>query len=395
MQTYLNEIKKRLSSELQNSDLSFDKSVFDMTVELYARFATDLSRNEFEECNDRLLLYYRLILETISDEILIGPLALALGCSEGRPEGFGVVLVGAYELLMRKKKRAKLCYTAENMDAVRRLKDSVLLRDLEYVYIVDRNISRSDCDTNGIYLCDYRTESKLSDLNKKNEYALFNNVDRYFIEWIVDSDEERAEFWNSLKKTDENLQNENFSDSKYATVMKTSDECSPKQKGQMKNSVSFEQTTPIEFQDNIKAWVDEETNLMWEVKQEDNINKKFTWEEAKEWAKCLNSIKYGGFDDWRVPTRYELESLCNIHYGEYDDYNNDDWDSWNKKNKDKKNNGFYIKKPLSKNTCHAYWTSTLHKEFASFACKVHFDRGYTYWSGKTNNYCVRCVRSYL
>lgn len=194
MYLHLNEIKKRLKNELQNSDLSFDKSVFDMTVNLYTRFVAELSQSEFEECNDRLLLYYRLIFDTVSDEFLIGPLALAIGCSKGKPEGFGVVLVGAYELLMRKKKRAKLCYTAENMDAVRRLKGSMLLRDLEYVYIVDKNISRSDCDTNGIYLCDYRTKSKLSDLNKENGYALFNNVDRYFMEWIVDSDEERAEF---------------------------------------------------------------------------------------------------------------------------------------------------------------------------------------------------------
>jgi len=34
--------------------------------------------------------------------------------------------------------------------------------------------------------------------------------------------------------------------------------------------------------------------------------KKYTWEEAKEYAK---NLRLGGFDDWRLPTRAELEIL--------------------------------------------------------------------------------------
>jgi hypothetical protein len=50
--------------------------------------------------------------------------------------------------------------------------------------------------------------------------------------------------------------------------------------------------------------LDNETGLEWEV----NFHQ-MTWDEAQEYAE---SLRLGGYDGWRVPTRPELESLLNL-----------------------------------------------------------------------------------
>lgn len=59
---------------------------------------------------------------------------------------------------------------------------------------------------------------------------------------------------------------------------------------------------------------DTQTDLDWEVKSfESNDNRFFkklmTWAEFKEYVDYLNEISYGGFSDWRVPSKHELRSL--------------------------------------------------------------------------------------
>ena len=121
-----------------------------------------------------------------------------------------------------------------------------------------------------------------------------------------------------------------------------------------------------------KAWDD--GNLIWEVKQEDNINKTYKWEEARAYARKLNKEEYAGFDNWRLPTLDELKTLLTKE----------------------PNNGFYIKAQLSDNLSSKeqwYWTSTPDKDDSSRAYPVGFDAGNTYWYYKTYYHCVRCVRS--
>lgn len=36
-----------------------------------------------------------------------------------------------------------------------------------------------------------------------------------------------------------------------------------------------------------------------------------TWKEFKSYVDYLNKISYGGFSDWRVPSKHELRSLIN------------------------------------------------------------------------------------
>lgn len=61
---------------------------------------------------------------------------------------------------------------------------------------------------------------------------------------------------------------------------------------------------------------DTQTDLDWEVKSSEPNDEKFfkrlmTWAEFKSYVDYLNKISYGGFSDWRVPSKHELRSLIN------------------------------------------------------------------------------------
>lgn len=61
---------------------------------------------------------------------------------------------------------------------------------------------------------------------------------------------------------------------------------------------------------------DTQSNLDWEVKSSEPNDKRFfkrlmTWNEFKSYVDYLNEISYGGFNDWRVPSKHELRSLIN------------------------------------------------------------------------------------
>ena len=66
---------------------------------------------------------------------------------------------------------------------------------------------------------------------------------------------------------------------------------------------------------------DSTTELMW--MQEDAWQKEakwFTWDEAIELANYFNSIKFGGFQDWRLPTEDEIKSLYHEKASNQDKY---------------------------------------------------------------------------
>ena len=59
---------------------------------------------------------------------------------------------------------------------------------------------------------------------------------------------------------------------------------------------------------------DTKTGLIWEVKTADgsvhDATNQYTWKEAKEvFLAELNSARFGGFDDWRLPNDTEINSL--------------------------------------------------------------------------------------
>lgn len=89
------------------------------------------------------------------------------------------------------------------------------------------------------------------------------------------------------------------------------------------------QTKVIGLDDGVQAWIDADTGLMWEVKNEQNITFMYTWRKGSlnkvaesaiayledEITDCqgfidrMNDAKYAGYDDWRMPSISELETL--------------------------------------------------------------------------------------
>ena len=153
--------------------------------------------------------------------------------------------------------------------------------------------------------------------------------------------------------------------------------------------ISDDPNRAIEFEDNIQAWIDKDTGLMWEVKTRENIDSSYVWSEKdieKAWnpknltddvkdtfsyVKKLNSQKYGGFDDWRIPA---IEELGTIFTKE-------------------KNNEKYIKLALSKNTISDfYWSSNTNGNYTSDALGVYFGGGGQSKSSKAHNGYIRCIR---
>jgi hypothetical protein len=112
---------------------------------------------------------------------------------------------------------------------------------------------------------------------------------------------------------------------------------------------------------------DNTTGLMW---QDDEEAKTVTkeWEGAKTY--CEEELTLGGYDDWRLPTIKELQTLPDFG---------------------KVNPAIDIK--FQNKTSGGYWSSTTLVNNTSNAWAVTFGNGYSYRNGKSSNYHVRCVRS--
>jgi len=77
------------------------------------------------------------------------------------------------------------------------------------------------------------------------------------------------------------------------------------------------------FTDNNDGSItDHEANLMWT--REDSWQTQanwLTWDEAKQYAQELNNDKFAGYQDWRLPYKYELEMLYDPTKPNKDKYN--------------------------------------------------------------------------
>ncbi|EJF06838.1 membrane-bound metallopeptidase [Thiovulum sp. ES] len=137
------------------------------------------------------------------------------------------------------------------------------------------------------------------------------------------------------------------------------------------------------------TFLDKKTDLMWEKKNPENIEDEFTWKEVFSYAEKLNSQNYGGYSNWRVPTRDELKTLLTEYYGEHD-YNY--WDSWFDKHKNKRNNERFLDNEISQFLPYHSWSSDIGKDNNSGSWVVNFDDGYDSWRYQTGDRFAVCVR---
>ncbi len=126
------------------------------------------------------------------------------------------------------------------------------------------------------------------------------------------------------------------------------------------------------------SWVmveDMVTGLMWEVKTTDGSvhdrNNRYDWNEAKDlFLGKLNSSRFGGYSDWRLPTVREL--ACLVDYGAFSPA---------------VDTGFF---PNTQNA--RYWTATVCAYNPRNAQAVDFQYGYDSQWDQSSAYHVRAVR---
>ena len=106
--------------------------------------------------------------------------------------------------------------------------------------------------------------------------------------------------------------------------------------------------------------LDTRTNLLW---QQSPSDKRFTWQDANKHCK---SLTLAGYDDWRLPTKEELEHLINRKYRPTID-------------------------PIFKCKSSYYWSSSTYV-FPFYAWVVGFNVGVVSFGSKGYGYFVRAVR---
>ncbi|MBF0239740.1 MAG: DUF1566 domain-containing protein [SAR324 cluster bacterium] len=112
-----------------------------------------------------------------------------------------------------------------------------------------------------------------------------------------------------------------------------------------------------------------DTELMW---QQEDDGKKREWEKLIDYATHLNYLKFAGYEDWRVPTIKELQTL--IVKGKESPFIDTTYFP-------------------SVKTDSFYWSSSSNADNTSDAWGVDFNDGNVlYYFLKTGSYYVRCVR---
>ncbi len=158
-------------------------------------------------------------------------------------------------------------------------------------------------------------------------------------------------------------------------------------------------------------WLDSATGLIWEVKNPQNYDNRYTFDEAFEYAKSLNRKYYNYSGSWRVPTINELMTLGSANLFDYREKSLrfQTRQHWKEKINGTKNGKLFVKKPLSgfmnKQIETWYWSSTQVEDFKKNLSEktvermneaswtVNFFEGGNYHNTKTQKNSVICVRN--
>ncbi len=156
------------------------------------------------------------------------------------------------------------------------------------------------------------------------------------------------------------------------------------QDGDIKAGVAWPSKRFIDNNDG--TITDDLTGLMWtqdanapgDSTCNPNISK--IWQGALEHVKCLNTNKYKGYSDWRIPNVIELESLVNAGYMEDDESPNSSNADW------------LINQGFNKVQAGWYWTSTNSISSKTSAYVINMIKGDVFYYNKTNGFYVWPVR---
>jgi len=145
---------------------------------------------------------------------------------------------------------------------------------------------------------------------------------------------------------------------------------------------------PKPIKDNIKGAV----TMAKLTYQNQPFTKKYTWEEAKEYAK---NLRLGGFDDWRLPTLRELRALGNIEL--YDGEDDALWNEWYQNNKENalvnsKGEKHFMHEKLVENMPKESIFWTIESKDENDVYMVSFNLGCNYVDDHAFKYYVLCVR---
>lgn len=127
----------------------------------------------------------------------------------------------------------------------------------------------------------------------------------------------------------------------------------------------YKNAPPAYKENGDQTVTDQNTGLIW---IESDVDLQHTWEDAVSYC---DELVFAGQNDWRLPTKFELESIV--------DYS---------RSYPALNQIF---------TCQSsfYWSATPHRPNPAYAWSVFCPDGADHWVHKTNNYYVRCVRDKL
>lgn len=148
--------------------------------------------------------------------------------------------------------------------------------------------------------------------------------------------------------------------------------------------------------DNGGEWIitrDNVTGLIWEIKTNANKDDTYTWQDANDvFIAGINDDQFGGFTDWRLPSRAELSSLSDR--GQWDPAIRYDPTATGKEEP-------HYDRSRS-NTSHAfwfpntsalrYWSSNPLANNSGNIWRVNFIIGFTYYEQASEEYYVRAVR---
>jgi uncharacterized protein DUF1566 len=135
---------------------------------------------------------------------------------------------------------------------------------------------------------------------------------------------------------------------------------------------------PLSYTSNSDGTItDNNTGLVWEKQVNCSgglhcVDDRYTWQEALDYVKALNTANFAGHSDWRLPNVRELQSIVNYGPALSPEFND-----------------------CLHGSCTAYdyyWSSTTYAGIPSWAWWVHFGDGVTGADKKSYTNLVRAVR---